>query len=105
MVNIAAFKTKLLDRRAELEDRMEKLEDVLDDPKSTGFSEHATESELDEVYESQGRSDLKEVRAIDAALKRIEKGTFGICSTCGEAISEERLEAVPHAALCRNCMK
>ena len=77
----------------------------MDDPKSPDFSEHATESELDEVYESQGRADLREARAIEAALTRIEDKTFGICSTCGEQISEERLDAVPHAALCRKCMQ
>ena len=35
--------------------------------------------------------------AIDAALKRIEDGTYGICTNCGKPIPEERLEAVPWA--------
>jgi len=37
---------------------------------------------------------------IDAALGRIEDGTFGTCTVCGRPIGEERLEAVPYATLC-----
>lgn len=38
--------------------------------------------------------------AIDAALARIEQGTYGTCTNCGRPISEERLEALPWASLC-----
>jgi DnaK suppressor protein len=37
---------------------------------------------------------------IDAALKRIDDGTFGVCTRCGKPISPERLEALPWATLC-----
>jgi RNA polymerase-binding protein DksA len=37
---------------------------------------------------------------IDAALKRIEDGTYGTCTKCGREIPLERLEACPWAALC-----
>jgi DnaK suppressor protein len=37
---------------------------------------------------------------IEAALERIEGGTFGVCVTCGKPIASERLEAVPYAARC-----
>jgi len=37
---------------------------------------------------------------IQAALERIEKGTYGLCVTCGKPIAPERLEAVPWAARC-----
>jgi RNA polymerase-binding protein DksA len=37
---------------------------------------------------------------IDAALKRIEDGTYGICTVCGKEIAPERLEAYPWASLC-----
>ena len=43
--------------------------------------------------------------AIDAALKRIEEGTFGACVNCGEAISEERLAALPWATMCIDCKR
>jgi RNA polymerase-binding protein DksA len=38
--------------------------------------------------------------AIDAALRRIEDGTYGTCAVCGREIPPERLEAVPWATLC-----
>jgi RNA polymerase-binding protein DksA len=37
---------------------------------------------------------------IDAALERIEAGTYGLCTVCGKEIAPERLEAYPWAALC-----
>jgi RNA polymerase-binding protein DksA len=37
---------------------------------------------------------------IDAALKRIDEGTFGVCTRCGQPIDAERLEALPWATLC-----
>jgi DnaK suppressor protein len=43
------------------------------------------------------------LRDIEAALAKIEKGTYGICERCGEPISPERLEAIPHARLCVRC--
>ena len=37
---------------------------------------------------------------IDAALARIDAGTYGRCERCGNPIDEERLEALPWATLC-----
>ena len=42
-------------------------------------------------------------REIDAALKRIDDGTFGKCENCGQDIPFERLEARPTATLCVTC--
>ena len=43
--------------------------------------------------------------AIDAALQRIEDGTYGTCIRCGQPIAEERLEALPYAELCIECKR
>jgi DnaK suppressor protein len=40
---------------------------------------------------------------IDEALRRLYRNEYGVCQTCGESISKERLEAVPHARLCIQC--
>ncbi len=37
---------------------------------------------------------------VDAALARLEAGTYGLCRACGREIGTERLEAVPYATLC-----
>lgn len=44
-----------------------------------------------------------ELAEIDAALARIEDGTFGACSACGGPIGRDRLRAVPEARLCLRC--
>jgi DnaK suppressor protein len=41
--------------------------------------------------------------AIDAALGRLDAGTYGTCVTCGRPIGEDRLEAIPYAAQCIEC--
>ena len=40
---------------------------------------------------------------VEAALARLDAGTFGRCTSCGRAIAEERLQALPWAALCIGC--
>ena len=42
---------------------------------------------------------------IEAALKRIDDGTYGVCTNCGEPIAVERLEARPWATLCIDCKR
>jgi RNA polymerase-binding protein DksA len=42
---------------------------------------------------------------IDAALKRIEEGTYGTCVRCRSTIAEERLEAMPYATMCIECKR
>jgi RNA polymerase-binding transcription factor DksA len=43
------------------------------------------------------------LEAIDAAMARIDAGTYGLCTRCGEWISPERLTALPSTAVCVNC--
>ena len=53
--------------------------------------------ELDEGLEEGAERRLEQ---IDAALKKIDEGTYGTCEVCGRPIGEERLRAVPWATLC-----
>jgi RNA polymerase-binding protein DksA len=43
--------------------------------------------------------------AIDAALGRLDEGTYGVCQRCGRQIAPERLEARPWASLCIDCQR
>jgi RNA polymerase-binding protein DksA len=45
------------------------------------------------------------ISEIDAALGRIEDGTYGTCASCGREIPRERLEANPRASLCIDCKR
>jgi RNA polymerase-binding transcription factor DksA len=45
------------------------------------------------------------LEAVNAALSRIEQGTFGKCEGCQGNITTERLEALPYAPLCISCAR
>jgi RNA polymerase-binding transcription factor DksA len=55
------------------------------------------ERELDEGLEQGAQYTLD---AIEAALARIDAGTYGTCEVCGRPIGVERLRAIPWASLC-----
>ncbi len=42
---------------------------------------------------------------IDAALRKLADGTYGVCEECGDEISEERLKIMPFAIYCRDCQE
>lgn len=105
MVDITHFKSRLLKRREELAQMIETFEDRLDDPKPNDSEDRATASENDEVMEAQIEAEYSEIKAIDAALSRVDNDVYGICLSCEGPISNERLEAVLHATKCRRCME
>jgi RNA polymerase-binding protein DksA len=45
----------------------------------------------------------QQLELVDAALERLDAGTFGMCQRCGDPIAEGRLEALPWAAHCIGC--
>jgi DnaK suppressor protein len=48
--------------------------------------------------------DLQAILAqVNAALERMNEGTYGVCNRCGKPIAEERLEAFPYVAYCISC--
>ncbi|MCB1648612.1 MAG: TraR/DksA C4-type zinc finger protein [Pseudomonadales bacterium] len=70
---------------------------------SADFAEQVTERENDEVLEEIKAETEASVMNVLAALARVREGTYGQCTRCGEAISPERLAAIPEAALCMSC--
>ena len=69
------------------------------------LGDHASEMLDREVDESLEDNAEQIVHEIDVALGRIEDGTYGTCGRCGQAIPEERLDAVPYATLCVSCKR
>ena len=49
--------------------------------------------------------DVGEVRALDAALERMDAGGYGVCTDCGADIAVERLRAFPAAVRCIQCQE
>jgi RNA polymerase-binding transcription factor DksA len=105
MIAIETRKAQLEARLQELKARLRRIEHDLDQPVSEDFSEAAVEREEEEVLEDLGAAGLNEIRMIGAALDRIAQGTYGICVTCGDPISEERLDVLPQTPKCRTCAR
>jgi len=101
--DVGNYEERLRARLRELSSRIDEVEAEVDQPAATDFEERASEREGDEVLEGLGAASVAEIRMIQAALKRIEDGTYGECVNCGEDIAEGRLDAVPHAARCVKC--
>ncbi len=100
MPDTTSYAAKLTTRRATLGGEVRAIEDALDDAPPKDWEDRAGERQGDEVLEALGTHDLEELRRIDAALARIDAGTFGICAKCGDEIAEERLAAVPDTPFC-----
>jgi DnaK suppressor protein len=49
------------------------------------------------------QTDAKILQAIEEALIRMDKGTYGICRDCGEPVAAARLEAIPWTRVCITC--
>ncbi len=101
-----AVRARLLKRREELHTRASSARADLrheSDPLSADFAEQVTQRESDEVLGAISESAREELRQIQAALRRLDEGTYTACSVCGEPIEEGRLQAVPYTDRCRRC--
>lgn len=103
-MDTAKYENILRARRHELDVRLHKIEADFEQPRNPDSDDRALERNNDEVLDEMGQVGQDELKAIDAALERIAKGTFGICARCGKPISRERLDAVPYAPLCEACI-
>jgi DnaK suppressor protein len=63
---------------------------------------HVFEQQRDLALRERAEQHLAEV---DAALARIEAGTYGRCTSCGRPVGSERLAALPWAAHCIECQR
>ncbi|WP_343560572.1 TraR/DksA family transcriptional regulator [Kiloniella sp. b19] len=103
MIDLKEVETRLKARLVEIEGRVDRIESDLREPHSKDWGEDAAEHEGDQVLEELEFVGLEEISAIQGALHRIEKGTYGECRQCGEDIGEARLKALPYAMLCIDC--
>ena len=67
-----------------------------EDENATEVENYVDDLALEQNLESQ-------LREVDAALERIEKGTYGICENCHSEIDIDRLRAYPAARTCIKC--
>ena len=74
-------------------------------PLSADWEEQAVELENEEVLAELDVSQRHTLEAIEAALARIDEGTYGECLDCGAKIAPRRLEALPFSTLCITCAR
>lgn len=101
-MQLAYFRQKLLDRKAEL---LDLTNETLDEMKQQGgvatpeLTDRAS-AETGWALELRTRDRARKFfNKIEAALRRIEEGEYGYCEDTGEPIGLKRLEARPEAAL------
>ncbi len=111
---IETFATQLRDERLRILSNIESLRDELghsqtDETEENGLETHlgdnATVTFLRERDLSIESNEEHLLHEIDAALDRVARGTFGVCTSCGEHVAADLLEALPWAARCMACQQ
>jgi DnaK suppressor protein len=97
----------LEDRRREIQDKLRSLRETL--PVVDATVRDAEEQSVDDFVQEMDFA-LMEMKAeslgkIDEAIRRLERGVYGICAECGGEIAAARLKALPFATLCVSCQQ
>jgi DnaK suppressor protein len=69
----------------------------------TDMAELGSDNADQDVSFSLLQNDNETLDQIEAAIQRIDDGSYGRCKACGEPIPQPRLDAIPYAALCVQC--
>lgn len=102
-------KTQLLEEKKRILARMNEMraQDPFNNPDRLNDNAASDAEASEEAGHDRTTAILEElaqqVKDIDAALARIEKGTYGHCAVCGDPIDSQRLEILPTATLCHSC--
>jgi DnaK suppressor protein len=102
------LKKMLEDRRRELVNAVQgKIRDArADGGKEREVLDQGESSEVDiqeDIEFALIQMKAETLNKVDAALRRLDEGTYGDCFECGEEISEARLRALPFAVRCKDC--
>ena len=98
-----ALRKQLEERLAAMQARLASIKEEVTQSHSGDSAEQAQERENDEVVDAIGNETAQSIRVLQAALMRLEDGTYGLCEKCGEEISEGCLAVIPEATRCVNC--
>jgi RNA polymerase-binding transcription factor DksA len=100
------MREQLLARRSNLLARYRNQLDLADeelDSREIELIENATEQWDARVLSILSDADVRALRDIVAAIRRLDDGSYGRCTACGAAIDPARLDAVPETPRCRDC--
>lgn len=105
---LAPLREKLQEKRQEITDLYEsdlRAGKASTDEGTDDIVDRANNSYNREFLFSLSNSERQLLIEVDAALARLDDGSFGACVHCGRAIGKPRLEAVPWARLCIDCQE
>lgn len=97
------YRRILTARRDELASATVRAESEVPDQEELGHRDTGDRATADVAREDllqEASRDSEQLQQIDAALARIDGGTYGACAVCGQEIPKARLDAVPWAILC-----
>lgn len=102
---VAAEKSRLLQEQEELQNELNHLRELMQAEVDVDPDEGDGE-----IFEREKNAALiavleAKLQDIQAALRSIEKGNYGICMRCGQPIEPGRLEVKPDATLCVKCQE
>jgi len=93
----------LKEKQQELATRINAIEADFHKGRSQDFAEQATETENDDVLDEIHHEAKIELKLVNEAIIRLEKGIYGNCSNCDEPINPKRLTALPYTTTCIDC--
>jgi DnaK suppressor protein len=105
-MDVTKYKDALLRKRAEIlsEGSAKPLQTTMDNNTRQGdLADQASGTNEVHIQLKLKQTDAKILQAIEEALYRIEKDTFGECRDCGEEIAAARLKAIPWTRVCISC--
>jgi DnaK suppressor protein len=94
---------ELLVREAELRTRLAAEGETATPNAFVAGAQGGASTESDDEVIAMLRHDEQMLQAVTTALDRVERGRYGLCEACGQAIESARLKALPHVALCLDC--
>jgi DnaK suppressor protein len=97
------LREQLEQKRAELNERVGKIKADITSGLDPNSIEQAAQLENAEVLDALANEGVDELAKISAALQRMDEGTYGICTDCGEKIDNRRLEVRPFSSRCISC--
>ena len=102
------FKSGLREMQRELRHAVEKADTEIRALANSGPADEVDASSLNSAKEAlfaRNSQNRTQVRKVELALERVQKGDFGVCVTCGVAIGLKRLQALPWASNCIECQE
>lgn len=100
------IRKKLIERRVSLGKTLQNLSnEKVSDGQVQDIGDEALSVTMEKLQTSLEKTEINEIRLIDDALERIDKGEYGVCVDCGQPISNLRLETFPFAARCVACQE